>query len=338
MKAAILHKFKEPLEIEDVPVPKPGPGEALIKVEASGVCHSDLHLAEGDWPQLSAIVKLPLILGHEVAGTVVEVGPGVDNLQPGDRAGIAWIHWSCGDCEICKEGNENLCPSQTITGGTVNGGYAEFVLAKASHAIKIPASLTPDEAAPLFCAGVTVYRAVKRAGVKPGQRVAIFGIGGLGHLALQIARSFGAEVIAVDISDDKLELARSLGAKHTLNAKTADVVKEIRKLGRVHAAIVTSAAKSAYDMAFSSVRQGGALVAVGLPSEPLTFPAISMAGTEIRIIASAVGTRDDLREVLDLAAAGKVRCHVESRPLSDVNQVLDEMRGGRISGRVVLTF
>jgi propanol-preferring alcohol dehydrogenase len=337
MKAAVLHEFKQPLEVEEVPTPKPGAGEVLIKIEASGVCHSDLHLAEGDWPQLAAIIKLPLILGHEVVGNVVETGAGVSDLKPGDRVGVAWIHWSCGECEICKEGNENLCPSQIITGGTVNGGYAEYIVAKASHATKVPAGLKSDEAAPLFCAGVTVYRAVKRAEVKPGQRVAVFGIGGLGHLALQIAQSFGAEVIAVDITDEKLDLARSLGADITLNARTSDVVKEMRAIGRVHAAIVTSAAKSAYEMAFASVRQGGALVVVGLPSEPLCFQAIMMAGTEIRIIASAVGTRDDLKEVLELAEAGKVRCHVETRPLSQINQVLDEMRAGRISGRVVVT-
>jgi propanol-preferring alcohol dehydrogenase len=336
MKAAVLHEFKQPLTIEDVSIPAPGPGEILIKVEAAGVCHSDLHLADGDWPQLAAIVKRPLILGHEVVGKVIERGPGVDSPNMGDRVGVAWIHWSCGDCEICREGNENLCPSQIITGATVNGGYAEYIRAKASHVTKVPSALRPDEAAPLFCAGVTVYRAVKKADVKPGQRVAVFGIGGLGHLALQIAQSFGAEVIAVDISDEKLEFARSLGADVTFNAKSAEVVKEIRAMGRVHAAIVTSAAKSAYEMAFPSVRQGGALVVVGLPAEPLCFSPIMMAATEIRIIASSVGTRDDIKEVLELAEAGKVRCHVESRPLEQINSVFEQMQAGRIEGRVVV--
>ena len=337
MKAAVLHEFKQPLEIEQVPTPEPGAGQVLIKVEAAGVCHSDLHLAQGDWTQLSAILKRPLILGHEVVGRVVKRGPGVEDLKEGDRAGVAWLHWSCDECDICREGNENLCPAQVITGATVNGGYAEYILARASHAIKVPTTLKSEEAAPLFCAGVTTYRAVKRAGVKPGDRVAIFGIGGLGHLALQIAQTFGATIIAVDVAEEKLEFARSLGAEETLNARTVDVVKEMRRMGRVQAAIVTSAAKSAYDSAFASVRQGGALIVVGLPAEPLCFQAIMMAATEIRIIASSVGTREDLREVLDLAAAGKVRCHVESRPLEQINQVLDEMRNGKLSGRVVVT-
>jgi alcohol dehydrogenase, propanol-preferring len=337
MKAAVLHEFKQPLKIEEVQTPEPGPGEILIRIEASGVCHSDLHLAEGDWPQLCGIVKRPLILGHEVVGRVSKIGPDVKHLEKGDRVGVPWIHWSCGECEICKEGNENLCPSQTITGATVDGGYAEYIRAKASHAAKVPLGLKPDEAAPLFCAGVTVYRAIKRADIKPGQRVAVFGIGGLGHLALQIARSFGASVIGVDISDEKLRFAESLGADKTFNARSGDVVKEMRALGRVHVAIVTSAAKSAYDLAFASVRQGGTLVVVGLPAEPLTFQAIMMAATEIKIITSSVGTREDLKEVLDLAAAGKVRCHVETRKLHDINQILSEMKEGKISGRVVVT-
>jgi propanol-preferring alcohol dehydrogenase len=181
-----------------------------------------------------------------------------------------------------------------------------------------------------------VYRALKKAQIQPGQRAAIFGVGGLGHLAVQIAAAFGAEVWAIDVDDSKLELARQLGAHHALNATTGEVVKDLRKIGRVHAAVVTSAAKPAYDSAFSSVRQGGTLVVVGLPPEPLNFPAIMMAATEIKIIASSVGTREDLRQVLDMAASGKIQCRTETRPLDQINQVFDDMRKGRISGRVVL--
>jgi propanol-preferring alcohol dehydrogenase len=336
MKAAILREFKQPLTIEDLPTPEPGPDEVLIKIEASGVCHSDLHIAEGDWPQLAAFVKRPLVLGHEVVGRIVKRGSEVKHLEVDDRVGVPWIYWSCGECEICREGNENLCPSQLVTGGTVDGGFAEFMKAKASHAAKVPASLAPEEAAPLFCAGVTVFRALKRANVITGQRVAIFGVGGLGHLAVQIAAAFGAEVWAIDVDENKLEFARQLGAHHTLNAASSEVVKELRKAGRVHTAVVTSAAKAAYDSAFSSVRQAGSLVVVGLPAEPLTFPAVMMAATEIKIIASSVGTREDLREVLAMAASGKLRCHTEARHLDQVNYVLEDMRKGRITGRVVL--
>ncbi|HXP39829.1 MAG TPA: alcohol dehydrogenase catalytic domain-containing protein [Candidatus Acidoferrales bacterium] len=337
MKAAVLHDFKKQLSIEDVPRPRPAADEVLIQVEACGACHSDVHVADGDWKQLVGIVKRPLILGHEIAGHVVEKGEAVDDLQNGDRVGVPWIHWSCGECEFCREENENLCSRQRITGVTVDGGYAEFVKAPATHALKIPHGLSALEAAPLFCAGLTVYRALKGAGMLPGQRLAVFGIGGLGHLAVQLGRALGADVIAIDVSDEKLELARSFGATGTLNAATSDAVKELRRTGRVHVALVTSAAKAAYDAAFSSLRPTGTLLVVGLPAENICFPPILMAAGEIRIHASTVGTRQDLREVLAMAAAGKVRCQVVARPLAQANEALDQLRNGQVSGRIVLT-
>jgi alcohol dehydrogenase, propanol-preferring len=337
MKAAVLHEFKKPLVMEEVKRPIPGPGEVLIEVEACGVCHSDLHVADGDWKQLAGIVKKPLILGHEIVGRVVERGSKVQDLQPGDRVGVPWVHWTCGVCEFCRGGNENLCIKQAITGVTVDGGYAEFAKAPASHAMKTPSNLPPKEVAPLFCAGVTVYRALKHAKILAGQRLAVFGVGGLGHIAIQIGRGLGAEVTAIDISDEKLAQAKSLGASHTLNAASCDAVKELRGKGGVHVAIVTSAAKVAYDMAFYGLRPTGTLLVVGLPAEDIAFPPIMMAAGEIRIQATAVGTRDDLREVLAMAAAGKVRCQVTSRPLAQANEVLEDLRHGRIAGRVVLT-
>ncbi len=337
MKAAILHEFKKPLSIEEVERPHPGSDEVLIRVEACGACHSDLHVADGDWVQLSSIVKRPLILGHEIAGHVVEKGEAVRNLEIGDRVGVPWIHWSCGECEFCREGNENLCVRQKITGVMVDGGYAEFVKAPATHALKIPDNLSALEAAPLFCAGVTVYRALKHSGIAAGQRLAVFGIGGLGHLAVQFGRALGAEVIAVDISEEKLELARSLGATSTINAATTDVAKQLRRKGGAHVALVTSAATAAYDTAFSCLRPTGTLLVVGLPAGNICFPPILMAGGEIRIQASAVGTRQDLREVLAMASAGKVRCQVVARPLAEVNEALDQLRRGQVFGRIVLT-
>ena len=334
MKAAIVREFKQPLSIEDVEKPAIASDEVLIKVEACGVCHSDLHIAEGDWTQLRKMIKTPVIPGHEVVGRVVEKGDAVEALEPGDRVGVAWLHWSCGECELCKEGRENLCQKQQITGASVNGGYAEYIKAKASHAAKVPAALDSYEAAPLFCAGVTVYRAIKNAGIQPGQRVAIFGIGGLGHLAVQVAKTFGAEVIAVDIAEDKLEFARSVGADHTLNGSTVDVVKELRAMGGAHVAVVTSAAKAAYDQAFYAVRSSGTLSVVGMPADDLTFPAIMMR--EVKITSSATGTREDLREVLELAAEGKVRCQIEKAPLERINEIFDQMRRAQITGRVVL--
>ena len=305
MKAAILREFKQPLAIEDVDRPKPAAQEVLIEVEACGVCHSDLHLAEGDWPQLIPIIKKRLILGHEIAGHVVEKGAAVDDLKVGDRVGVPWVHWTCGECDFCREGNENLCQKQQITGVTVDGGYAEFVKAPASHALKIPDGLSCIDAAPLFCAGVTVYRALNHATIQPGQRLAIFGIGGLGQLAVQIGKELGAIVTAIDVSAEKLSHATALGASNTLNAAT--------------------------------VRPTGMLLVVGLPSESICFPPISMAASEVRIQASSVGTRKDLREVLALAVAGKIHSEVTARPLAQVNQAMAELRNGTVSGRIVLT-
>ncbi|MGA2354614.1 MAG: zinc-dependent alcohol dehydrogenase [Terriglobales bacterium] len=336
MKAAVLREFKTPLTLEEVARPTPGADDVLIKIEVCGVCHSDLHVAGGDWTQFAGIVKKPLILGHEIVGRVIERGAAVQSVAVGDRVGIPWVQYTCGECEFCREGNENLCARQRITGVMVDGGYAEYAKAPASHAVKIPDALLSEQAAPLLCAGVTVHRALKQAKIRAGQRLAVFGIGGLGHLAVQIGRAAGAEVTAIDVSDEKLALAKSLGATRTLNAATSNVVKELRNSGSVHVAIVTSASKSAYDTAFYCVRPSGTLLAVGLPAKDISFPPIMMAAAEIHIKASAVGTREDLREILAMGAAGAIHCQVTTRPLSDVQQVLEELSRGEISGRVVL--
>jgi alcohol dehydrogenase, propanol-preferring len=336
MKAAILREFKARLSIEEVDPPKPGEQDVLIAVEGCGVCHSDLHVADGDWPQIVRITKKPLILGHEIVGRVVEKGGGVHHLQVGDRVGVAWVHWTCGECEFCREGNENLCAKQQITGVTVDGGYAEFVKAPASHALKIPDEISSVDAAPLFCAGVTVYRALRKAKIQAGHRLAVFGAGGLGHLAVQIGKGLGAIVTAIDVSDEKLAQASALGASATLNPNTANVVRELRSIGGVHAALVTSAARAAYDIALPCVRPTGTLLVVGLPSDSLSFPPILMAALEVRVLASSVGTRQDLHEVLALATAGKIHSRVTTRPLSEANQALDQLRNGQVSGRVVL--
>ena len=338
MKAAVLHEFKSAVVLEEVRNPLPEANDLLIQVEACGVCHSDLHIADGDWPQFIPITKMPLILGHEIAGRVVEKGSAVREFQPGDRVGVPWIYWTCGECEFCREENENLCTRQKITGVTVDGGFAEFLKAPASHVVRIPNELSSVEAAPLFCAGVTVYRALKQAAVSPGQRLAIFGIGGLGHIAVQIARELGAQVTAIDIADEKLELAKKLGAAHSLNARSINLAKALRASGGVHVALVTSAARAAYDAAFACVRATGTLLVVGLPPENLCFPPILMAAKEIRIQASAVGTRQDLREVLAMAGKGRIRCHVDTCPLSEADLAIAQLRQGRVSGRIVLVF
>ena len=336
MKAAVLHAFKTPLSIEEVPRPEPAADEVLIAIEVCGVCHSDLHVADGDWPQLATVVKKPLILGHEIVGRVVERGSAVHDVRIGDRVGVPWVHWTCGECEFCREGNENLCVRQRITGVMVDGGYAEFAKAPASHVARIPDPLPSEQAAPLLCAGVTVHRALKQAKIRAGQRLAVFGIGGLGHLAVQLGVAAGTEVTAIDVSEEKLALAKSLGAARTVNASKTNVAKELRAAGGVHVAMVTCAAASVYDMAFNCVRPTGLLLVVGLPATSISFLPIMMAAAEIQIKASAVGTREDLREVLAMAADGKIRCQVSLRPLAEVSEVLAQLSRGEISGRVVL--
>ncbi|MGH9838127.1 MAG: alcohol dehydrogenase catalytic domain-containing protein [Blastocatellia bacterium] len=339
MKAAILHAFAEPLRIEETPTPAPGPGEVVVKVAACGVCHSDLHLALGEWDMLRPITKLPLILGHEVAGTISALGEGVTGFAFGDRVGVPWLHYTCGECEFCLAGRETLCSKQQVTGCTVNGGFAEFIKAKASHTAKLPDNLSFEQAAPLLCAGLTVHNAMKTAAVEAGQKVAIFGIGGLGHLAVQLAKARGAEVVAVDVADDKLALARECGADMLVNAATSQAHKEIKKatVGGAHVVMVTSGSRAAYETALRSLRKGGTLSIVGMSPEPVSLSTVAMVSGEYHIVASAVGTREDLREVLQLAAAGRVKCRIETRPFAEVDEILNEMKEGRLVGRVVLS-
>jgi propanol-preferring alcohol dehydrogenase len=329
MKAAVLHGFRTPLVIEDQPIPSPGPGEILIHVEACGVCHSDLHVCDADWESLRKHTKLPLVPGHEAAGVVTAVGEAVSNWSVGDRAGVPWLYWTCGDCEYCAAGREPLCGRQRITGVMESGGFAEFLIAKASHAVRIPPALSSTEAAPLFCAGLTVYRALRRAEIEAGQTVAVYGVGGLGHLAVQIARARGAEVCAVDVAEEKLELARECGAHTTVHLPSG-------KPPRAHVAIVCSASAAAYESALRGLRKGGTLAVVGMPAEPVPVPMFSMVSGEIRMVASAVGTRAELREVLDLAAAGAIRCRIETHKLDEINTVFDRLRHGTVPARAVV--
>ncbi len=337
MKAAVLKELGKPLVIEEVPTPEPGPGQVLIRVSACGVCHSDLHLAEGDWDLLRGATKIPLILGHEAAGTIAAVGEGSAGVKVGDRVGVPWIHYTCGECEFCKEGREELCLKQKVTGCMVDGGFAEYMLAPATHAAPLPASLDLAEAAPQLCAGLTVYKAIKAAGVESGQRMAVFGAGGLGHLAIQIAKAMGVHVGAVDLAGDKLEFAKSVGAEWTINA-AEPVHKKLRAMGGVHVAMVCAASPPAYETALRCLRRGGTMAVVGMANEPFKVSAVSLISTEARIVASAVGTRTDLQELFGLMAKHPIRCKIEKRPLDAVNGVFDDMKRGAIIGRVVLTL
>lgn len=336
MKAAVVNQFKEKLEIKDVPVPEIGHGEILVKIKACGVCHTDLHAAHGDWPVKP---KLPLIPGHEGVGVVEAVGPGVTSIKVGDRVGIPWLHSACGECEYCLTCQETLCPHQLNTGYSVDGCYAEYCKAPAAYVVKIPDNLGFEEAAPIFCAGVTTYKALKVCGAKPGDWVAIYGIGGLGHVAVQYAKAMGFNVVAVDIVEEKLELATKLGADATVNGAQVDPAQEIQKrFGGVQAAISVAVTKKAFEQAYRSLKRGGTLVLIGLPNDELPIPIFDTVLNGVTVKGSIVGTRKDLQEALEFAAQGKVKVNIETQPLEKINEVFERMEKGQINGRVVLTL
>ncbi|TXC93457.1 alcohol dehydrogenase AdhP [Metabacillus litoralis] len=336
MKAAVVNEFNQKLEIKDVPVPTLGYGEILVKIKACGVCHTDLHAAHGDWPVKP---KLPLIPGHEGVGIIEEIAEGVTSLKVGDRVGIPWLYSACGECEYCLTGRETLCPDQLNSGYSIDGAYADYCKAPAQYVVKIPDHLDFAEVSPIFCAGVTTYKALKISDAKPGDWVAIYGIGGLGHVALQYAKAMGFNVIAVDIQDDKLQLASELGADLTINGFNVDPVQEIKdKVGGVQAAVSVAVTKKAFEQAYGSVKRGGTLVVVGLPNDELPIPIFDTVLNGVTVKGSIVGTRKDLQEAIDFAARGLVRTNIETQPLDSINDVFNRMEKGQINGRVVLTM
>ena len=334
MKAAVVEKFGEPLVVREVPIPTPGPGQALVEVFATGVCHTDLHAVDGDWPIKPT---LPFTPGHEGAGIVAVVGPGVTHLKEGDRVGIAWLHSACGHCEYCLSGWETLCLEQQNSGYSVNGSFAQYALGQADYLGRIPKNLPFVDAAPILCAGVTTYKGLKQTGARPGEWVVISGVGGLGHVAIQYAKAMGLHVAAVDLGPEKMVLARKLGAEITIDAKTQDPAKEIQKqIGGAHGVLVTAVSLIAFKQAVGMLRRGGTCVLNGLP--PGEFPVsifdIVLNGNTIR--GSIVGTRLDLEEALAFAAEGKVRATIETLPLECINDVFSRLKRGQVNGRVVL--
>jgi propanol-preferring alcohol dehydrogenase len=325
-----------PLEIREVPVPEPGTGQVRVRMEASGICHTDIHAAHGDWP-----VKPipPFVPGHEGVGVIEAVGAGVSAARIGTRVAIPWLGHACGECSYCVSGWETLCEQQQNTGYSVDGCYAEHVLADARYVVPVPDGVSSVDAAPLTCAGVTTYKAVKVAGVRPAERVAVFGIGGLGHLALQYARIAGGFTVAVDVEDTKLKLARRLGADHTVNAATSDPVAEIQALGGADVAIALAASPRSFEQAFASLRRGGRLVCVGLPADGrLDLPVFDVVLKGISVIGSIVGTRADLAEVFALHAAGRTEVVAETRKLESINESFTEVLAGRVPARLVIEF
>ncbi|WP_375304663.1 alcohol dehydrogenase AdhP [Bradyrhizobium sp. A11] len=337
MKAAIVKQFGKPLVIEDVPVPQPGPGEVLVKVKACGVCHTDLHAASGDWPVKPVP---PFIPGHEAAGIVAALGAGVKNLKVGDAVGVAWLHDACMACEYCETGWETLCEHQHNTGYSVNGGFAEYVVASAAFAAKLPASVDFAAIAPILCAGVTTYKGLKETEARPGEWVVISGVGGLGHVAIQYAKAMGLKVAAIDIAEDKLALARETGADLAVNALADGAVDKVLTAtgGGAHGVLVTAVSTAAFGQALKMVRRKGTVSLVGLPPGEFPTPIFDVVLKRITVRGSIVGTRRDLDEAVAFAVDGKVKAEVTKVPLAQINDVFERMKAGKIDGRMVLDF
>jgi len=336
MHAAVVTKFGTDLEIKEVERPTPGPGQALVRVITSGVCHTDLHAAEGDWPVKPTP---PFIPGHEGVGEVVALGEGVTDVAIGQMVGNAWLWSACGDCQYCRTGWETLCESQQNGGYSVDGSFGEYMLVDTRFAARIPEGSDPVEVAPVLCAGVTVYKGLKMTEARPGQWVTISGIGGLGHIAVQYAVAMGLRVAAVDIADDKLDLAREHGAELTVNALHEDPAEVIqRETGGCHGVLVTAVHPSAFGQAIGMARRGGTIVFNGLPPGDFPAPIFEIVLKGLTVRGSIVGTRQDLEEALEFYAQGKIKPTVSTRELSEVNAVFDEMKHAKIDGRVVLKF
>lgn len=335
MRAAVVREFGQPLIIADVPIPVPGPGEVLIRLQASGVCHTDLHAACGDWPVKPG---LPFIPGHEGTGVVVERGPGVSELAVGDAVGVPWLHDACGHCAHCVGGWETVCAEQRDTGYSVDGSFAEYVLGTARYLARLPATVDFAAMAPILCAGVTTYKGLKETEARPGEWVAISGIGGLGHLAVQYAVAMGLRVVALDLGADKLALARELGAELAVDASATDAVARVldQTGGGAHGVLVTAVSLPAFQQAIQLVRRRGTISLVGLPPGDFATPVFDVVLKRITLRGSIVGTRNDLAEAVDFAVRGKVRPHFRMARLDDINQVLADLRDGRVDGRVVL--
>ncbi|WP_047867012.1 alcohol dehydrogenase AdhP [Sphingomonas paucimobilis] len=336
MKAAVVREFGKPLVMEEVAVPRPGAGQILVKIAATGVCHTDLHAAEGDWPVKP---NPPFIPGHEGVGHVVAVGAGVKHVKEGDRVGVPWLYDACGHCTHCLGGWETLCEEQHNTGYSVNGSFAEYVLADPNYVGHLPGNVSFVDIAPILCAGVTVYKGLKVTDTKPGDWVVISGIGGLGHLAVQYAKAMGLNVVAVDVDDRKLDLARLLGATLAVNARSEDPIAFVKKqIGGANGVLVTAVSPKAFEQAMGMVGRGGTVALNGLPPGDFPLPIFDTVLNGVTVRGSIVGTRLDLQEALDFAGDGKVKATISTDKLENINDIFSRMHKGDIQGRVVIDF
>jgi propanol-preferring alcohol dehydrogenase len=327
VKAAVVRSFDRPLALEDLPIPQPGSGQVLVRVETCGLCHTDIHAARGEWPVKPSP---PFIPGHEGVGVIERLGSGdMFGLEPGMRVALPWLGYACGVCRYCNTGRETLCPHQLNMGYAIDGGFAEYALGYARHVVRVPDDISSADASPLTCAGVTTYKAVKVSGATSSSVVAVFGAGGLGHLAIQYARITGASVIAVDVNPARLASAREAGAEHTVNPREEDPVAAIQRLGGADAAVSTAVFPEAFEQAFGSLARGGKLVCVGLPAHnEMRLPIFETVLGGLEIAGSIVGTRHDLEEVFELHRRGLTTVEYAERSLDDVNTSIAEVLEG----------
>jgi propanol-preferring alcohol dehydrogenase len=337
MQAAVVEEFGKPLVLKELDIPTPGPGQILVKTEACGVCHTDLHAASGDWPLKPT---LPFTPGHEGIGIVTALGAGVTAVKEGDRVGVPWLYSACGHCEFCLAAREPVCPEAQFGGYTKNGGFAEYIVADPNYVAHIPAGLIAREAAPLICAGITSYKGIKETQARPGEWVVVSGVGGLGHLGIQYAKAMGLHVCAVDIDDGKLAHAKRLGADAVVNAKDGDPIAAVMKAtgGGAHGVLITAPSLGAFKQGVGMTRKCGTCVLVGLPPGEFPTPLFDVVANCITIRGSFVGNRRDMAEALAFAADGKVKADIELQPLSAINNVFQRLGHGDVPSRVVLEF
>lgn len=336
MKCAVVSQLKQPFKIEKVPIPEPKPDEILVKIKASGCCHTDLHAIEGDWPVKP---KMPLTPGHEGAGVVEALGANVTNWNIGDKVGIPWLYEACGECEYCVAGWETLCTKQNNTGYSVDGCFREYAIAKASHAIPLPQKVSFEQCAPVLCAGVTSYKGLKETETKPGEFCTIVGAaGGLGHLAVQYAKAMGMRPIAVDMGAQKKKHCLDMGAEHFVDAKEGNAAAQVNELtnGGSHGVLCLATSTPAFETAVNSCRRKGCVVCVGLPPGGFPTPIFDVVLKRVTIRGSIVGTRMDCIEALDFVERGLVKCDIQTKKIEALNDIYGKLKKNQVTGRMVL--
>jgi D-arabinose 1-dehydrogenase-like Zn-dependent alcohol dehydrogenase len=335
MRAVQVSSAGGELELVERPTPEPGPGQALVKVHACGICHSDSLAVSGGFPGMSH----PLIPGHEIAGEIAQLGAAVSGWQVGQRVGVGWFGGNCGYCEQCRRGHMLHCENvHVIPGITADGGYADYVTVNASALAAIPDDVNAEDAAPLMCAGVTTFNGLRRSGVRWGDRVAVLGIGGLGHLGVQFAVKMGLETVAIARGTDKGPLAEQLGAHHYIDSTAQDPAEELRKLGGADVILSTVTNAQAMAAAFGGLRPRGQLVVLGAAMEPLGIPAAAVIGSATSIVGHPSGTSRDSQDTLEFSALTGVRPMIETVALEQAAEAYGKMMSGAARFRMVLTM